>query len=171
MVALDGRTLRVRATIALPNDTSGPVAVDPATARLYVADGIDVDVINARTGKVVDTIPSAASSDLAVDSRTDTVYAADAFDHGGSVTVIDGRTDTVETTVPVTGAGAVDAGSGRLLVGTTDGVSVVDTDHNRVTATVSVPPGSHDVAVATRNHAYVSFQHGVKIIGGLPWQG
>jgi DNA-binding beta-propeller fold protein YncE len=168
VVALDGRTLRVRATIALPNDSSGAVAIDAETGRLYVADGIDVDVINGRTGRLVDTIPSAASSDLAVDSRTDTVYAADAFGQGGSVTVIDGHTDTVTTTIPVSGARslAVDGADDTLLVGGTNGVSLVDTHRNRVLGTVSVPTGSHVVAVA-RNHAYVSFQHGVKIIGDL----
>ena len=173
VLALDGRTLRVRATIALPNDTSGAVAVDPATGRLYVADGIDVDVLDARTGTLVDTIPSAASSAVAVDARTDTVYVADAFDQGGSVTVINGRTDTVTATELVSGARAlaVDGADHTLLVGGTDGVSVVDTHQHRVVATVPVPAGSHDVAVAPRNHAYVTFQHGVKIIGGLPGQG
>jgi DNA-binding beta-propeller fold protein YncE len=111
---------------------------------------------------------------VTVDPRTDTVYVADAFDRGGSVTVVDGRTDTVTATVLVNGARAlaVDGAERTLLVGGTDGVSVVDThNHHRVVATVPVPAGSHDVAVAPRNHAYVSFAHGVKIIGGLPGQG
>ncbi|MFG2972153.1 prepilin-type N-terminal cleavage/methylation domain-containing protein [Streptomyces sp. NPDC048331] len=88
---------------------------------------------NAPTQSTKDAISVGASpNDLAVDEKADRVYVASAGDN--SVTVIDGRTDEpIGSPISLSGVVsgptriAVDSGTGRVYVGGTDGVAIIDT--------------------------------------------
>ncbi|MFD7032241.1 prepilin-type N-terminal cleavage/methylation domain-containing protein [Streptomyces sp. NPDC059917] len=106
-------------------------------------------------------------SDVTVDEKADRVYVVSTDDN--NVTVIDGRTDAViDAPIDVSGAGvtkpnriAVDPGTGRVYVGGTGGVAIIDTAHaNQVTHAdgsgttvtgLAVSPENGDVYVAGGN--------------------
>jgi YVTN family beta-propeller protein len=153
-------------TIAVGN---GPfaVAVDPATANVYVANDYDgsVSVISEATGAVTGTITVGnVPWGVAVDSVTGTVYVANSKDN--TVSVISEATSAVTATIPVgtqPSAIAVDPVTGNVYVANyysafADGtVSVISAATGTVTGTITV--GSYPYAVAvdpTAGNVYVA---------------
>ncbi|MFD5141854.1 prepilin-type N-terminal cleavage/methylation domain-containing protein [Streptomyces sp. NPDC058401] len=104
-------------------------------------------------------------TDVAVDEKADRVYVVAGV--GNNVTVIDGKTDAaIGAPIDLSGAGvtnpnriAVDPGTGRVYVGGTGGVAIIDTTNaNQVTSVaafgttvtgLAVSPENGDVYVAS----------------------
>ncbi|MFF3171539.1 prepilin-type N-terminal cleavage/methylation domain-containing protein [Streptomyces sp. NPDC057900] len=112
----------------------------------------------APTESAADAVPVGANpTDLAVDEKADRVYAVSSGDN--SVTVIDGRTDTaigkpIDVSRAVTSPTriAVDPGTGRVYVGGTGGVAIIDTAKaNQVTPVGGFSTTVSGLAVSPEN--------------------
>ncbi|MEW2133196.1 prepilin-type N-terminal cleavage/methylation domain-containing protein [Streptomyces sp. NPDC005435] len=127
---------------------------------------------SAPTESGADAIPVGANAtDLAVDEKADRVYVV--APDSNNVTVIDGKTDTpIGTPIDVSSAVssptriAVDPGTGRVYVGGTGGVAIIDTTHaNQVTHVgdfttavvgLAVSPENGDVYIGGSDAGYLS---------------
>jgi len=133
LLAIDGKTDRVIHTVHI--GSLGPMTIDPATNRIYVAGSRSLLVINGATDKVVDTIhigPGASS--LAMNPITDTLYVGSVSattapkPNGSSLLAIDGKTDRVIHTTHIGGAAfssiAVDPATNTIYASDTLSMSV-----------------------------------------------
>lgn len=125
---LNGHTLRVEARVSLPyNGEPGAVAVDPATARVYLADHWNDTVtgIDGHSDTVTKTIPVKGATGIAVDGGTGTILVSGA----DGVSVLDADTNTITSMVPISnhpGDVVVDSRSHQAYVAIRHGVKVID---------------------------------------------
>lgn len=129
----------------------GPLAVNPSTGSVYVAEPFQkgLSVLDGQTGQVTAAITLAdPPAWVAVDPATDTIYAA--VDQ--TVAVINGRNNTLTTTITTglpAGQLAVDPVTDTIYVSDagSDSVTVIDGSTNTVTTTIST--GHPEAAIAT----------------------
>jgi YVTN family beta-propeller protein len=119
------------------------IAVDDATGRLYVSHGSMVQVVDARTGKTVGTIPDTKGvHGTAVAQDCGKGFTSNGKDT--SVTVFDLATNAVVEKVRVTGIGpdaiTYDKYSHSVYVfnGKSSNATVIDAKTNKVTSTIAL---------------------------------
>lgn len=120
---------------------AGPVAVDPATDKVYTALGTSLTVLDPLTGQETGTIPLPGSeqpSTLAVDPATDTIYVV----IGQDIVVVNGASGKVTTTVTDSSAPsqlAVDPATNVIYVTNTNSntITVIDGSTDTVATTIS----------------------------------
>lgn len=136
-----GGYLAATAILADFRGGGGPLAVNPATGSVYVAEPFEkgLSVLSALTGQVSATIalPDHPAG-VGVDPATGTVYAT----YGQAVAVISGQSDQVTATIADTLSPsqiAVDPAAGTVYVTNTgsDTITVIDGSTNAVTTTIS----------------------------------
>ena len=133
------------------------MAMDSAAHRLYlnIKDKNEVAVIDLAKGAVTETWPVPATDSphgLALDARAGRLYVAG---HSPTISVLsldgksltgidigDGRVDQI----------AYDAGTGRLYVPSSGRLVAVDTAKGTVLGEVTIPKGTHSVAVDPKTH-------------------
>jgi YVTN family beta-propeller protein len=127
------------------------LALSPDGTTLYTADGDSnaVSVISLKSDTVTARIPVGLFPDsLVVTPDGRSVYVADSS--SGDVSVISTATDAVTASIPVAGPSQVanypDGGS--VFVTTDDGVSVIATQDNAVTGTVTSTPDAIALAIS-----------------------
>jgi len=139
---IDGETLTVEATIAVPAPDFP--AVNPDTNRIYVSSRAanSLTVIDGETNAVVAVVPVGTfPTGVSVNPRTNLVYVANRT--SGTVSVVDGETNTVVATIPLGGQPVgVWANPKTNLVYVTENaanaVAVIDGETNTVVATIPV---------------------------------
>ncbi len=170
VAALDARSPRLLAAVALPDGFLGAAAVNPVTEHVYVATLRDsLAVVSGATNTVLGAVPlTAVPIGIAVSSSPNRVYVttrdSDHLTTAGVLVVLDGNRDTVlaRVTVGVAPLGvALNPVTNRVYVANTgsDTVSVIDARTYQTIATVPVGYSPRYVGANARtNRVYVSYQ-------------
>jgi len=142
----------VTATVNIGAQTPGPIAVNSATNKIYVATIAPAGIGSAATVVVIDGATNGTSTvglsesvqDIAVNSATNEIYAVGCGDLvcDGYVAVIDGATNSVNWASAGwrPSAVAVNSATNKIYVKNYDSVTVVDGATNS-TGTISVGAG------------------------------
>jgi len=179
---LDGWRNRIVRRFTVPTDPNafegvfvGAILLSEHTGQLYISVGnTRIDVVDPRSGNVLEQIADDQAGFMTIDQRTDTIYADHYWD--ASVSVIDGATGTVTAEIDGVGSPAVPndcyltdtcnaEGSGLdglavdsdlhhlYVVGTNDGSLVtIDTRTNQVVRTQTIGGNLFNVAVDPWTH-------------------
>lgn len=166
--AIDGKTGKVAATIAMPATFRylTDETVDPATNTIYASDSHSITVIDGATNKVTGSISVASASSsfvysVAADPATDSIYAVGSVTISGArkaaLWVINGQTQAVTgpldlgaaapeepACIPPLGV-AVNPATDTVYAATGQSLQVIDGATSTVTATVAV--AASDVGV------------------------
>ncbi len=152
VVVLDNDTLRKTAEIAVPGPVDD-IKLDPKSDMVYADhdDGAEVWVINAKTNTLVSSIPVAGAPEaMAYDASSDRLYQN--IKPADTIDVIDPATNTVTAiwkTAPASSPHGLvlDSSSNRLFSAGGNGMlAVVDPKTGRVTASVTIAPGTDQIA-------------------------
>jgi len=125
-----GQEYKVIKTI--PVDGNGGwdyLIVDKPTQRLFVSHGTCVDVVDLKTLKVLDKVPTGKNPDaILYDPFRNRIFTFNG--RGSSVTAIDAKTNQVAGTLPVSGKpeAAVTDGKGKIFCNIEDKSTVVKFD-------------------------------------------
>lgn len=143
----DLKTLKVLATIKIPGDRPDAIAYEPVTHRVFTFDGgsNDSTVIDARSGKVIGTVPLAGRPEAAVADGKGHVYVN--IESTSQLSALDAATAKVTATwslAPCAGPSAIamDAAHRRLFSGCDNKLMVVsDADAGKVVASAPIGEG------------------------------
>ncbi|TMF24772.1 MAG: HYR domain-containing protein, partial [Chloroflexi bacterium] len=167
LTIIDGATNSVQAVVPLPTTPLLP-AVNPATGRVYVAGGGEVDAVSGTTVQRIFVAGAASITGVAVDPNNNRIFASDQTTN--RVYVIDGNTNAVVAAIPVP-AGTytpldVDVAGNRVfVVSSTDRMlSVIDATTNTIVGQtsfigspsgVAYEPGSDTIYVTNPGIAWL----------------
>lgn len=146
---------------AIPVSNPSSVAVNPATALVYVPGNQQVNVINEHSNKVMTSIPidtQRALLEAAINPLTSRLYVSD----GQTLYVIDTQRNQLLTTINVPAVGvAVNLATNKIYVSDFNtNVYSIDGASNTILKDISVPVGIENLAVnPVTNRVYVATEN------------
>jgi large repetitive protein len=161
---IDGSTMEVTDTIALPHGPGEGLAVDPDAGAVFVSTSVGLDVISAATSTLQAFDNGVGdSSDLAVDPASGTVYASTTIDgQQGTTSVLPESAVLAGTTRPGLD---LPRGGGSVAVDSATGVAYVTGDPGSTSrmagyVSVIVPSSSLQICPVIQSQAIPQFEVG-----------
>ncbi|WP_239287978.1 YncE family protein [Candidatus Nitrotoga sp. 1052] len=162
VIVIDGATnniltVNLSSTTSLPSQSITAIAVNPATNKVYMANGNLVSVIDGATN-TGSNLPANFYSDieaLAVNPATNKIYVS----NGSGVTVINGETNTTSTVIGIFGVEfmIVNSVTNKIYLADNGTVSVIDGATDNVSTVATTGHYISDVAInPATNKIYVS---------------